>query len=66
MSTVEEIVAAIAQLPKEEIWKLTDRLLAWREQEWDRQIEADANSGKLEKLFEVADREFEEGRCKEL
>jgi len=66
MRTVEEIEAAIAQLPKEEIRKLTDRLLALREQEWDRQMEADASSGKLDKLFDEADREFEAGRCKEL
>ena len=66
MSTVEEIETAIRQLPKDQFWKLTDRLIALREDEWDRQIEADAKSGKLDKLFEQADRDFEAGRCKEL
>ena len=66
MSTVTEIEAAIAQLPKDEFWKLTDRLIALREEEWDRQIEKDAESGKLDKLFDQADRDFEAGRCKEL
>ena len=66
MSTVQEIETAITQLPKDQFWKLTDRLIALREDEWDRQIEADAKSGKLDKLFEQADGDFEAGRCKEL
>ena len=66
MTTVAEIEAAIAQLPKTEFWNLTDRLIALREEAWDRQIEADVCSGKLDKLFEQADRDFEAGRCKEL
>ena len=66
MSTVEEIETAITQLSKDQFWKLTDRLIALREDEWDRQIEADAKPGKLDKLFEQADRDFEAGRCKEL
>ena len=66
MSTVSEIEEAIAKLPKAEFWQLTDRLIALREEAWDRQIAADAEAGKLDKLFEQADRDFEEGRCKEL
>ena len=66
MTTVAEIEAAIAQLPKDEFWSLTDRLIAMREDEWDRQIEADAKAGKLDRMFEQADRDFEAGRCKEL
>ncbi len=66
MSTVEEIEAAIVSLPKDEFWKLTDRLIALREDAWDRQIDADAKSGKLDRLFEQADRDFEAGRCTEL
>lgn len=58
MSTVQEIEAAIAQLSKDEFWKLTDRVIALREAEWDRQIEADANAGKLDRLFEQADCDF--------
>ncbi len=66
MSTVKEIEEAIAQLPRVEFWKLTDRLIAMREEDWDRQIEADAQAGKLDRLLEQADRDFEAGRCKEL
>lgn len=49
MSTVEEIEAAIARLPKDEFWSLTDRLIARREKEWDVQIEADARAGRLDR-----------------
>jgi hypothetical protein len=56
VSAVEEIETALAQLPKDQFWKLTERLIALREDEWDFQIEADAKSGKLDKLFEQADR----------
>jgi hypothetical protein len=66
MSTVEEIEAAIRQLPKAEFWRLTDRLIALREEEWDREIEADAKAGRLDRWFEQADRDFEAGRCREL
>lgn len=66
MSTVQEIAAAIEKLPKKDFWELTDRLVAMREEAWDRQIEDDAKAGKLDRLYEQADRDFEAGRCKEL
>ncbi len=64
MSTVQEIEAAIAELPKDEFWKLTDRLIARREDEWDRQIEADAKAGRLDFLFDEADAAREAGTCR--
>ncbi|MDA1276593.1 MAG: hypothetical protein O2960_21455 [Verrucomicrobia bacterium] len=66
MCTVEEIEAAIAKLPEDEFWKLTDRLIALREDEWDRQIESDAKTGKLDKLWEKAKTDIETGRVKPL
>ncbi|MBI4324049.1 MAG: hypothetical protein HY674_02170 [Chloroflexi bacterium] len=39
------------------------RWLAEFDDDWDRQIEADAARGKLDKLFAEADRDFEAGRC---
>lgn len=64
MSTLEEIEAAIARLPKDEFWKLTDRLIAQRNAAWDRQIEEDAASGKLDFLFQEADEERRSGNLK--
>ncbi|HSH39140.1 MAG TPA: hypothetical protein VK993_10170 [Chthoniobacterales bacterium] len=65
MSTIEEIEAAIAGLPREEFWKLTDRLIARREDEWDRQMDEDSASGKLDFLFDEADAERQAGTLKE-
>ena len=48
MSTLAEIEAAIAKLPPRELLhKLNER----DAQEWDRQIEDDARSGKLDRLY---------------
>jgi hypothetical protein len=63
MSTVQEIESAIKALPREakaELWKWWDE---YREREWDRQIEVDLQSGKLDKLLDEADRDFTAGRC---
>ena len=66
MSTVTEIESAIQQLPRDEFWRLTDRLIALREEEWDRQIEHDAKNGKLDPLWERAKADIEAGRAKPL
>jgi len=54
MSTVQEIKA---------VGRWLDEL---REEMWDRQIEADANTGTLDKLMEEAESEFKAGRCRPL
>ncbi len=61
MSTVKEIEEAIAQLPKDEFWQLTDRLVARRNAEWDRQIEEDAAAGRLDFLYDEAEAEGKAG-----
>ena len=52
MSTLQEIEAAIERLSPEEI----DRLAAWFEERfqsrWDRQLEDDAASGRLDDLYD--------------
>ena len=65
MATVEEIEKAITDLPPSEFWRLTDRLIARREDAWDRQIDQDAMEGKLDFLFEEADKEATAGRLVE-
>jgi hypothetical protein len=62
MSTVDEIEAAIAKLPRDDFWKLTDRLISLRDEEWDRQMEEDAKpGGPLDRLAEEASREHRAG-----
>ena len=61
MSNVDEIEAAIARLPKEAFWKLTDRLIERREAEWDSQLESDVKAGRLDELWAQAEKEIEAG-----
>ncbi len=66
MSTVEEIKSAIVSLSQEEYKRLrvwfTER--DWKE--WDREIERDSSSGKLNFLMEEAVTQKNQGRLKKL
>ena len=61
MSTIQEIEAAIAKLPPGEFRELMRRLEEQREAAWDRQMQEDAKSGMLDKLWQQAEREIEAG-----
>jgi hypothetical protein len=64
MSTVAEIESAIKNLKPQEIYKVGDLVDELREDLWDKQIEADAKAGKLDKLMEEAKQDYLAGRCK--
>jgi hypothetical protein len=55
MSAVEQIKAAISKLSLEERAELTAELCGWTDDNWDRQMKADAAAGKLEALNREAD-----------
>jgi hypothetical protein len=55
MGTLPEIEAAIKQLPENDIRQLAAWLEDHLEQMWDRQIETDLTSGKLDKLIAKAE-----------
>jgi hypothetical protein len=57
VSTVQEIEAAIDKLPPGEFLALVDRLRERHSETWDRQIEADAQSGKLDTLYARLEKE---------
>jgi hypothetical protein len=52
MSSVAEIEQAIAKLPRGDFVELERWFDAERNRKWDRQIEEDAQSGKLHELYE--------------
>lgn len=54
MSTVEEIERAIEQLPARDVTRLAGWLLQRDNEEWDRQMNADAEAGRLDFLFKEA------------
>lgn len=61
MSTLADIEDAIAKLPPVEFRALLQRMKERDADAWDRQIEDDAKSGKLDHLWEQARREIAEG-----
>jgi hypothetical protein len=66
MSTVEEIKAAIDQLSLCERARLERLLHGWTDDEWDKQIAADAASGKLDRLIAEVDAETDSGKLRDL
>ena len=66
MTRVEEIQSAIESLSSEEYAQLRQWFSEKDWERWDRQIEKDAESGKLDFLIEEALEEKQQGRLKEL
>ncbi len=66
MSTLEEIQSAISSLSSEDYARLRQWFADRDWEQWDRQIEEDAASGKLDFLIEEAMDEKAQGRLQEL
>jgi hypothetical protein len=66
MSTVAEIEKALRGLPVKDARTVAAWLQDYLDEQWDRQIEADASSGKLDKLREQALAHYKAGRVKPL
>ncbi|MDH3601599.1 MAG: hypothetical protein OEU26_18455 [Candidatus Tectomicrobia bacterium] len=66
MSTLEEIQSAITSLSPEDYARLRQWFADRDWERWDRQIEEDAASGKLNFLIEEAVVEKAQGRLREL
>jgi hypothetical protein len=67
MSTVTEIIEAVKKLPEAEKGEFLERLSEINfDDEWERQIEADANAGRLDHLWEQALGDIKAGRTKPL
>ncbi|MGQ0486306.1 MAG: hypothetical protein ACT4SY_13260 [Hyphomicrobiales bacterium] len=66
MTKLEQIEKAIAGLSPEDLARLQAWLAEFREEMWDRQIEADAKAGKLDKLAEEALAHHRAGRTRPL
>ena len=57
--TLEQLKDVVVRLSDKEFEELVEA----REQAWDRQIETDAEAGKLDQLAEEALRDYREGKC---
>ena len=63
MSTVQEIETAIQKLEPQQIKAVADWLQEYREEMWDRQIEADAKAGRLDKFIAKAKADYRAGKA---
>ena len=64
--SVEEIEAAITQLPADELARLANWFAEFHWRAWDQQFEADVKAGKLDDLAHQAKEDFAAGKCKPL
>lgn len=64
--TLNQVKAAIAQLPPPELADLADWLEEFQADAWDRQIARDVKAGKSEAIFQRVDEQAEAGQCRAL
>lgn len=60
--SVEEIELAVSQLKGQDLARFSEWFEAFREDQWDRQIEEDIRTGRLDKAGKRADEDFVAGR----
>jgi hypothetical protein len=63
--SLAEIKAAVRELSPKELAELTAFISKQDNAEWDKQVEEDAASGKLNFLFEEAERERKAGQLRD-
>lgn len=66
MISIEVLEEQIAKLDNDSFAKLRDWFIEFEQSRWDKQIEADSNSGKLDFLVNAAMAEYEAGTTREL
>ena len=66
MSTVQEIKTAIEHLALEERAELVAELCGWSDDDWDRQMKADAAAGSFDAINREADAAHEAGETRPL
>lgn len=66
MVTLDEIEAAIQQLPDGDVRELAAWLHAYLDEKWDRQLESDLASGKLDTLIARAEADIAADRVRDL
>lgn len=66
MTKLEQIEKAIAALPHDDIVALADWFAEFHADLWDKQIEADAKAGKLDKFAAEARAEIAAGKVRPL
>jgi hypothetical protein len=63
---LEDLESAVTKLPADELAAFARWFEEYWADAWDRQIEADIKSGRLDQAGQQADADFDAGRCKPL
>jgi len=63
---IQEIEAAITQLPPSQVAELAAWFEQFHAQLWDAQIEQDVRDGRLNSLLDETERDLDSGRCEPL
>ncbi len=66
MSTVEEIESAVSQLAPPDYAKFRQWLSDYHNRTWDKEMEQDAQTGRLDDLAKEALDDLKNGRCMDL
>ena len=66
MTTIERLEEEVKLLSPDDLSEFRRWFLEWDSDEWDRQIEKDAQAGKLDALASAALAEYEAGQAREL
>ena len=66
MSNVQELEMAVSQLPANELLQFSEWFEEFLADQWDKKIEADIMSGRLDAIGKRADDEFLAGRASPL
>jgi len=66
MSEIEQLERSVENLSPEDLARFRAWFLEFDAQRWDRQIEADSKTGKLDSLIEESMTDYETGKSKEL
>jgi hypothetical protein len=61
--SLPELESAVRMLPQAELTDFARWFEEYLADEWDRRIESDINSGRLNEVGQRADTEFEAGQC---
>jgi hypothetical protein len=64
--TITELKTLVIELPPRELDEFTDWFNEFQEAQWDKEIETDIKSGKLDHLIQQAEKALSEGKCKEI
>ena len=64
--SVQELEAAVSQLSPEDLARFAEWFENYKADEWDRQIEDDAETGRLDHLMREAEEDIAAGRVRPL